>query len=213
MREGHATNYDSLGQVSKNRSYHIHMKPLLACLVLLLLIDGGDAAKKKKKKADASMVPAGSRGRSKESQNKNGPGFGEPVMTPDVDMFFGALPATTRPHPVASDSCVASLAGQFDVDKNGVIEREEIAEVLPGMTSPEDAKEGTPEEKVEGMMMMLDDDGNGVGTREEMKLFMKKMQEMDGRLDRLPTPAAKRPQSKPKKREGSYSHWSEHDEL
>ena len=35
---------------------------------------------------------------------------------------------------------------------------------------------------------MLDADGDGVGRREEFLPFMRKLRDMDGRIDRLPTP-------------------------
>ena len=117
---------------------------------------------------------------------------------------------------------------KFDANRDGVISRDEVAHVLPSMVASADADDEPPssaEEKVEGFMMVLDENSDGVGSRAEMASFtwgrsnpnpdpdpdpnpnpnpnpnqasfMKKMHDMDGHTDRLPsgTPGATRRQA------------------
>ena len=77
----------------------------------------------------------------------------------------------------------------FDINGDNKIDLDEVEAMLPSMTTSEDKDKSTPEQRARGFMEMLDEDGNGFGSRVEMQRFLKKMQDMDGRLDRLPQPA------------------------
>ena len=79
----------------------------------------------------------------------------------------------------------------FDTNGDGSVDRTEAAAALPQLTSPEDRQHGTDEERFENFWMMLDEDGDGRGSRAEFSSFVKKMVEMDGRVDRLPASSGK----------------------
>ena len=112
---------------------------------------------------------------------------------------------------------------KFDVNRDDFISRDEVAQVLPSMIASVDAdheKSGSPEEKVDGFMIVLDEDSDGVGSRAEMANFIKKMHDMDGHTNRLPsgTPGATQRQAQeqaPEDNEAESTHWrwSDHDEL
>lgn len=106
---------------------------------------------------------------------------------------------------------------KFDANRDGVISRDEVAQVLPSMVASVDAeheRSGSPQEKVDGFMMILDEDSNGVGSRAEMANFMRKMHDMDGHTDRLPGATQRQAQEQaPEDNEAESTHWSDHDEL
>ena len=89
--------------------------------------------------------------------------------------------------------------------------------MLPSMVASVDAeheRSGSPQEKVDGFMMILDEDSNGVGSRAEMANFMRKMHDMDGHTDRLPGATQRQAQEQaPEDNEAEGTHWSDHDEL
>ena len=105
----------------------------------------------------------------------------------------------------------ALRAGEFDRDGDGKVSRDEVGTALPRFTRKEDVEGSTVEELVDGFMGMLDEDGDGYGDLEEFRAFMRKMSEMDGRLDLLPMPGTKRKARKRKR--SAADHMDQHDEL
>ena len=108
------------------------------------------------------------------------------------------------------DALSRNMFSAFDLNGDGVIDRQEVEHVLPSMTSPEDMKDSTADSRVEGYMLMLDENGDGVGSRSEMASFIRKMNDMDGQLNRLPLPPkqrrTKRRARKRKRSSGTTSH-------
>eukprot|EP00322_Chrysochromulina_rotalis_P011045 CAMPEP_0115859124 /NCGR_PEP_ID=MMETSP0287-20121206/16451_1 /TAXON_ID=412157 /ORGANISM="Chrysochromulina rotalis, Strain UIO044" /LENGTH=250 /DNA_ID=CAMNT_0003313409 /DNA_START=1 /DNA_END=752 /DNA_ORIENTATION=+ len=84
-------------------------------------------------------------------------------------------------------SLAEGMFNRLNVDGDNTISRDEIRTALPFLTQEKHGDYQT-EKRVDGFMMMLDEDGNGSGSRAEMLAFMIKMQQMDGTTDRLPQP-------------------------
>ena len=70
-------------------------------------------------------------------------------------------------------------------------------EVKQGNTMVEGEK---LQKMAEGMMEMLDENGDSYGDLNELKKFMQKMHDMDGNMDRLPAGGSRRSRSSSKKR-------------
>lgn len=93
-----------------------------------------------------------------------------------------------------------AIFSKFDANDDGVLSRDEIAEWALSNEMIEDDAEATA--RVEGMMMMLDSDEDGKGTRKEVIRFLDKMKDMDGRTDRLPTGNEPPEPARPPRRKG-----------
>ena len=115
--------------------------------------------------------------------------------------FKRATPTATQAPPMGEAAMLQNMFSSFDVDGDGLVSRDEVEQRLPYMNDdPSETDGSTLEQRVDGFMLMLDEDRNGYGTRTEMKAFIKKMQDMDGRTDRLPVPAAAEPTAKKSKK-------------
>jgi hypothetical protein len=113
---------------------------------------------------------------------EQGPPIREPKRCPLPDPLMRAC--ISRP-----------LAANLDIDRNGYVTKDELRKNLPMLTNPEDMKNLNADDMVQGFMDMLDQDGDGVGSKKEFLPFVKILRDMDGRMDRLPA-------SKPAKKEG-----------
>ena len=80
---------------------------------------------------------------------------------------------------------------KYDADSNGILDRFEVTnlveenEAKQGKNADED--DDSIQEKVTGMIEMADENSDSVITTSEMKKFMIKMNDMNGRLDLLPS--------------------------
>ena len=88
-------------------------------------------------------------------------------------------------------SAAVGMMEKYDADSNGVIDRFELtnlveeSEAKQGKNADED--DASLEEKVTGMMEMADENSDSVITVSEMNKFTIKMNDMNGRLDLLPS--------------------------
>lgn len=93
---------------------------------------------------------------------------------------------------------------QFDRDGNGVLNADEVRGISDqSQTDNAGGEAGSSDQKLEGMMMMMDKNSDGIVTRKELLRFGRLMVDMDGRTDTLPSPT--RPKTTPRKsHDGEY---------
>jgi hypothetical protein len=94
----------------------------------------------------------------------------------------------------SNENLARHFINQYDTNKDGALDRDEVAHWVAENDSLEkqqrsatsEAPEADVDEKLDGMMMMLDEDKDDVGSFAELLKFVQKMHDMGGRTDRLP---------------------------